>query len=1105
MLTPVHRTIVVLIGLMLAASAPVAHAQIDARMFRQPDVSATHIAFVYAGDIWVVPKQGGVAARLSSPRGEEQFPRFSPDGSKIAFSANYDGNLDVYVVPSHGGDPVRITHHPMPDRLVDWHPDGSRVLFVSSRESGRQRYSQFYLAAATGGLPTRLAVPYGEFGSFSPDGTKIAYLPQSQAFRTWKRYRGGSSPDIWVFDLTTFAASNVTKNDAVDEFPMWHGDTVYFLSDRGTGQKQNIWALTRGTGAVRQITAFRDYDVTFPSLGPADIVFGAGGRLYLLALATEKVSEVQVQVVTDRSTLKARSVKVNDDIASVSVSPTGKRAAFEARGEIFSVPAEHGPVMSVSRSSGVAERYPRWSPDGKTLAYWSDRSGEYELTLRPADGTGTERTLTSLGVGFRYAPQWSPDNKRLAFVDQAMRIRIVEADTGQVTQVDQSPIWMSHGQLEHLTLRWSPDSRWLTWARGTSGSGNQAVFFFDVTQATLHQATSGYFNDSDPVFDPAGKYLYFLSNRAFDPVYSDFDNSWSYPNSARIVAVTLCAATPSPLAPKNDAEGGPDKKDESKKDDEKKDGAKSDDAAKTPEPPKPVEIDLDGFESRVVVLPPKAGNYDGLQAVSGKILYRRQPRSGSGEEKSALVYFDLEEREEKTVLGAIDGFEVTFDGKKVLVASDKKYAVVDIKADQKLDKVMRTAEMEAVVDPSAEWRQMFADAYRFERDLFYDPNLHGVDWKATRDRYAKLIDASVTRWDVNYVLGEFIAELNASHTYNGGGDLETGPARGVGMLGVDWEVAEGAYRIKRIASGAAWDDDVRSPLAQPGVEVKPGDYVLAVNGAPLQTSRDPWAAFEGLADASVVLTVNNKPTTEGSRQVLVKCLPNETELRFREWIEQRRKRVDEATGGRAGYVYVQSTGVGAQSELVRQFMAQWRKEGLVVDERFNSGGQIPDRFIELLNRPMLAYWAVRDGRDWQWPPVAHRGPKVMLINGWSGSGGDAFPFYFREAGLGPLIGTRTWGGLIGISGSPGLVDGGNVTVPTFRMYDVRGQWFAEGHGVDPDIPVDEDPSQLAKGVDTQLERAIQEVLQRIKDQKPAVPRPPYERRTPPQTKESGGN
>jgi tricorn protease len=1118
MTTIARRALLCLVALI--ACAPAADAQIDARMFRSPDVSATHVAFVYAGDIWVVPKRGGVAVRLSSPLGEEQFPRFSPDGSRIAYSANYDGNLDVYVVSSQGGDPVRVSHHPMPDRLVDWHPDGTRVLFVSSRESGRQRYSQFYLAPASGGLPEKLAVPYGEFASFSPDGRSLAYLPQTQANRTWKRYRGGWSPDIWVFDLTTLAASNVTKHPAPDEFPMWHGDTIYFMSDRGAGERQNLWALNRTTGAARQVTDFRDYDVSAPSIGPSDIVFVAGGRLYLLDLATEKVTEVSVQVVTDRTTLKARNEKVADDIESVSVSPTGKRAVFEARGEIFSVPAEHGPVMGLSRSSGVAERYPRWSPDGKTLAYWSDRTGEYELTLRPADGTGAERVLTKLGAGFRYPPHWSPDSKRLAFLDESARLRVVDVEKGQVVEIDQSPIWMGHGQLEGLRLRWSPDSRWLTWSRGTTATGNSAVFLYDFSKSTLHQATSSYFDDREPVFDPDGKYLYYLSGRAFAPLYSDFDNSWTYANSTQIVAVALKASTPSPLAPRNDAEGNGKDEGRGTKDGDKdkgegtkdkgngngkdegrgtKDEAKKDEA-KTPAP---VEIELDGLEARAVVLPPKAGNYGSLQAVSGKVLYRRGPRTGSGDEKSQLVYFDLGEREEKTVLAAVEGFEVTADGKKVLVASEKKFAILDVKADQKLDKPMRTGEMESLVDPAAEWRQMFADAYRFERDFFYDPNLHGVDWKGLRDRYAKLIDASVTRWDVNFVLGEFIAELNASHTYNGGGDLENAPARGVGMLGVDWEIADGAYRIKRIVGGGAWDD-LRSPLAQPGVEVKAGDYVLAVNGVPLDATRDPWAAFQGLAGATVALTVNGKPTEDGARQVIVKCLDDEIELRYREWIEQRRRRVDEATGGRAGYVYVQSTGVNAQNELLRQFMAQWRKDGLIIDERFNSGGQIPDRFIELLNRPMLAYWAVRSGKDWQWPPIAHRGPKVMLINGWSGSGGDAFPFYFREAGLGPLIGTRTWGGLIGISGSPGLVDGGGVTVPTFRMYDVRGRWFAEGHGVDPDIAVEEDPSQLAKGVDPQLERAIQEVMDRIKAQKPAPARPPYERRTPPSGTETAG-
>ncbi len=497
-----------------------------------------------------------------------------------------------------------------------------------------------------------------------------------------------------------------------------------------------------------------------------------------------------------------------------------------------------------------------------------------------------------------------------------------------------------------------------------------------------------------------------------------------------------------------------------------------------------------------MVLPAKAGNYADLQAIKGKLLFRRLPRTGSSDEKSPIVFFDFQEREEKTVLDEADGFEVTSDGKKLFVAQKKKFAMVEVKPAQKFEKPMATGDIEVPVDPRAEWKQIFTDAYRFERDFFYDPNMHGVDWSALRTRYAKLLDDAVTRWDVNFVLGEFIGELNASHTYRGGGDEEKAPQRNVGMLGVDWELSSGAYRVKRIVAGGPWDTAVRSPLDEPGANVKVGDYVLTVNGVPLNTKADPWASFQGLGDKTVVLTVNGTPSATGAREVVVKCLTDESELRFRAWIEERRQIVDKATGGKAGYIYVQSTGVDAQNELMRQFMAQWKKDGLIIDERWNSGGQIPDRFIELLNRPTLWYWGVRDGRSQQWPPVSHNGPQVMLINGWSGSGGDAFPFYFREAGRGPLIGTRTWGGLIGISGAPALTDGGNVTVPTFRMYDPKGQWFAEGHGVEPDIPVGEDPTALAKGSDPQLERAIKEVTDRMAKQPATPPRPAYERRVP---------
>ena len=1071
-----------------AGLASPAAAQVDARMFREPAVSADKIAFIYAGDIWLVPKTGGTAVRLSSPLGEESFPRFSPDGTKLAYSADYDGNTDVYVVPVAGGEPVRLTHHPMPDRVIGWHPDGTRVLFASSRESGRQRYNQFYLVGITGGLPEKLPVPYGEFGALSPDGARFVYMPVSQDFRNWKRYRGGWAPDIWLFDLKTFASRNVTNNPANDAQPMWYRNQIYFISDRGPEQRNNIWVEDLSNGAVRQVTKYTDFDITFPSIGPDAIVFERGGRLHLLNLPSEKVTDLDIRVVTDRTTLRARTVSADDLVTAASVSPTGKRVAFAARGDVVTVPAEKGATINLTQSSGVADRMPRWSPDGRTLAYWSDRSGEYELTLRDAEGAGTERKVTSLGPGYRYAPSWAPDSKKIAFIDQAMRIRLYDDKTGKVSDVDRSLDWISDDELYDFRFRWSADSRWVAYARPASTS-NHAIFLFDTRDGKLTQATSGYLNDTSPAFDPDGKYLFYLSDRAFDPVYGSFDNSWTYANPTQIVAVPLRRDVKSPLAARNDAEPDPAAK---KPEPEKKDDAR----AATPAPPANVDIDLDRFEARSIVMPLASGRYADLYAVKGKLLYRRQPRAGVRSEKSEVAYFDLEELEEKVILEDADSFEPTFDGKKLLARQKKKYAVVDVKEKQKFEKPLNLADIEVPVDPRAEWRQIFTDAFRFERDYFYDPNMHGVDWNAMRTRYEALLKDAVTRWDVDWILGQFIGELNASHTYHGGGDLEKGPAKSTGMLGVDWEVAGGAYRIKKIIRGGPWDTIVRSPLDEPGVDVKEGDYVLAVNGRPLDTKTDPWTGFDGLGKKTVVLTVNSTPSLTNARQAVVTCLEDEVELRFRAWIEERRQIVDKATGGRAGYIYVQSTGVDAQNELMRQFMAQWKKDGLIIDERWNSGGQIPDRFIELLHRPIVAYWAVRDAPAQQWPPIAHRGAQVMLINGWSGSGGDAFPFYFRQAGLGPLIGTRTWGGLIGLSGTPDLVDGGGVTVPTFRMFDPAGKWFAEGHGVDPDIVVPEDPTALAKGADPQLQRAIDEVQKRMATQPKQPARPPYETRTP---------
>jgi len=493
-----------------------------------------------------------------------------------------------------------------------------------------------------------------------------------------------------------------------------------------------------------------------------------------------------------------------------------------------------------------------------------------------------------------------------------------------------------------------------------------------------------------------------------------------------------------------------------------------------------------------VVLPPKAGRYDDLAAVSGKLLYRRLPRSGSGEEKSPVIYYDLEKREEKTILDDADQAVLAAKGEKMLVRKKTDYAIIDVKEGQKLDKKLATGSLETLIDPVAEWRQIFNDAWRLERDYFYDPGMHGVAWNVMKQRYGALLKDAVTRWDVNYVIGELISELNASHTYRGGGDTEKSEQRGVGYLGADFALENGAYRLKKIYDGAAWDSEVRSPLKQPGVNVKEGDYLLAVNGLPLDPSLDPWAAFEGLADKPVMLTVNDKPSKEGAREVLVQTLASEARLRNLAWIESNRKKVDAATDGKVGYIYVPDTGRGGQTELVRQFRGQINKTALIIDERFNSGGQIPDRFIELLNRPLDNFWGVRDGKDWTWPPVANQGPKVMLINGWSGSGGDCFPYYFQKAGLGPLIGTRTWGGLIGITGTPPLIDNGSVSVPTFGIYSAKGEWIIEGYGVDPDIKVVDDPALMAKGGDPQLERAIDEILRLLKkNPPPQVKKPKY--------------
>jgi tricorn protease len=1052
-------------------------AQINARLFQHPDVSETQITFSYGGDIWIASKDGGMATKLTSPAGVESFPKFSPDGTQVAFSGNYDGNTDIYTIPTMGGVPVRVTHHGMSERIIEWYPDGKSLLFASSSESGKQRFSQFYKVNAKGGLPSKLPMAMAEYGSLSPDGNKIAFTDRSRLTRTWKRYQGGMAADIWMFDLNTLESENITNNIGNDELPMWVGDKIYFLSDMGTNQRFNIWKYDPATKKKTQLTTFKTYDVHFPSAGPKEIVFEAEGKIYLLDLATEKTKEVKINVVSDLITLKPKKESVESYVQNMDIAPDGNRAVVEARGELFSLPAKKGITKNLTSTSGFAERYPAWSPSGQYIAYWSDKSGEYELTVRDMSKGGVEKKLTNLGPGYRYNLYWSPDSKMVAFVDQTMHINVFDMEKNTVKAIDQD-LTLFEGGLRNWTCSWSKDSQWLTYSRSME-NGNGAVMVYNVKENVLTQATSGFYSDINPVFDRSGDYIFLVTNRSFSPVYSDFDNSWTYPNATQLALITLRKDVETPMMAENDTVAMEIAMEEDVEKEEKEDDKEEGD--KTEEEDKSVMIDFDNFERRIVVLPPDAGNMGGLAAADDKVIYQRFPNSGSGGGQGELKYFDLKKKEEKTIISGANGYKLSANGKKLLVRQGGKFSIVDVAADQKPEETLAVSKMEMMVDPKAEWKQIFTDAWRFQRDFFYDKEMHGVDWPAMKVQYGEMIDHAITRDDVNFILGELIGELNASHTYKGGGDQEQAKRKAVGYLGVDWAEVDGKFKIEKIIRGAEWDNEVRSPLDEPGVNVNEGDFLLAVNGIEMSSYTDPWAAFEGLADETVEITVSKTGSLADARNVIIKTLKDETRLRNLAWIESNRKRVDEASGGKLGYIYVPSTGVDGQNELVRQFYGQWNKEGLVVDERFNNGGQIPDRFIELLNRKPLAYWQVRDGKNWQWPPVGHFGSMAMLINGWSGSGGDAFPDYFKKSGLGPLIGGRTWGGLIGISGAPTLIDGGTVTVPTFRMYNPDGTWFKEGHGVDPDIEVKEDPTALAKGVDTQLEKAIAEVMKMVNE------------------------
>lgn len=1097
----------------LALAQSTEPARPDAVLLRMPDVSETQVVFRYANDLWLAPKEGGVARALASPEGEESFPKFSPDGRRIAFVAGYDGGADLYVLDIDGGVPQRVTYHPLPETLCDWHPDGKSLIYFSSQASGQQRAPRLFSVSAAGGASEPLPVPYGVFGAIDDTGSWLAYTPTAASeFRTWKRYQGGLAQDVWLFNLVTLEARRVTDHPGTDALPLWHGHELYFLSDRDSNARANLWVYDTQRKTTAQVTDFVEADVRFPSVGPQDIVFENGGKLQRFEFATRRTHRIEIAIGGERPSLRPQSIRVEPNIESVTLGPNARRVVVDARGELFSAPVEEGVTRNLTRTDGVAERYPSWSPDGKWIAYFSDESGEYELCVMDADGRPfrwpgasedqTRRTLTSIGPGWKYRPTWAPDSRSLAFCNHAGELWRLELESGALTRLATNP----DGQ--PMSIDWSADSRWITWSMRSTRSRLSALWVCDTRDGSVRELTSGLYDDRSPSFDRDGKWLYFVSTRTFEPTYSGIDETWIYANGVNLMALALRKDTQNPFAPRDEREvesaessDKKDKPDEKSGDEaESKPAEKPAEAAEAPvaatEEVKPpdaaakseklaVEIDFDGLEARIVQLPVDAGVLDAPVGGASKVFYLRRPRAGSGGRDATLAQFALsakkKERVEKTVLSGVRSFQLADKAEKLLVRVNDGWAVIEAKPEQKVEGKLDLARLEASIDPRREWKQILADAHRLMRDFFYEPTLHSVDWDKVHARFALALGDATHRADLHYLLGEMISELNVGHAYNRGPTEEANPrALLAGLLGCDFALEEGAYRITRILGAGSPEIDARGPLAQHGVDARVGDWLLAVNGQALDAARDVHAAFLGLAGAPVELTLNARPVLDGAeRRVVATPIESDAELRYRDWVATRREQVAALSNGRVGYVHVPDTGFRGQNELVRQFESQMHKDALLIDERWNGGGQIPTRFIELLNRPRTNFWAVRHGEDWNWPPSAHHGPKAMLINGSSGSGGDAFPYYFRQANLGKLIGQRTWGGLVGISGNPSFVDGAGITVPRFAFYEKDGTWGVEGYGVAPDIDVLDDPALMAHGEDPQLVAGVQHLLREL--------------------------
>jgi tricorn protease len=1068
-------------------------AQQESRLLRFPAIHGDQIVFSYAGDLYTVPSAGGVARRMTSDIGYEMFPRFSPDGKKIAFTGQYDGNTELYLMPAEGGVPERLTTTATlgrddvsdrmgPNNIVMTWRDDKTIVFRSRRNEKNDFIGQLYYASTDGGIPEQLPLPRGGFCSFSPDKKKLAYNRVFREFRTWKHYRGGQADEVWIYDFDTKGLTNITNNPGQDIFPMWSGNKIYFFSDRDF--RMNLFVYSLDTKETKKLTTFTEFDCKFPSLGDKAIVFENGGYIYRTDLGSEKTEKVPIRILEDFDGGRNGWKDISKEVTNFEIAPDGNRALLGARGEVWTIPAKYGNTRNITQTPGIHERNSKWSPDGKWIAYVSDASGEDEIYVRNQDGTGEPVRLTSNGDVYKYEIYWSPDSKKIMWGDKKLRLQYVDVDAKKVTTVAQATAW------EMREYAWSPDSKWIAYGKQEEKQMS-TVYMYSLEKNESTPVTDGWFSSGSPAFSGDGKYLFFVSSRTFNPIYGQTEWNHIYLDMGNIYLVTLAKATKSPFEPKSDevkmkGEGESEKGEGEKKDDkkdEKKDEKKAD---KKPS----LTVDLDGIQQRITVLPIAAGDYRNLQSVESKLYY---VRNTSKDEKAKLCLFDLEKQKE-TELGEFNGFEISADGKKMIVGGEGSYFIIDLpmgKIDAK-DR-LNLSDMKVLLDRKAEWTQIFNEAWRQMRDFLFAPNMHGVDWPKMKQTYSQLLPYVNHRNDLTYIIGEMIGELNIGHSYVGGGDSPKPERVQLGLLGAKLErdPDSKAYKIREILKGQNWDKSLRSPLTEIGVNVKEGDYILAVDGRPTADMKDIYATLVNKADKQVTLKVNASPKADGARDVVVIPIADERSLYYYNWVQKNIEKVSKATDGKVGYVHIPDMGVGGLNEFVKYYYPQVRKEGLIVDVRGNGGGNVSPMIIERLRRELSMLEVARNTSVSLDPDGMVLGPKVMLIDEFSASDGDIVGYRFRKAKLGPLIGKRTWGGVVGIRGTLPLLDGGFLNRPEFSRFDTEGkEWIMEGKGVEPDIFVDNDPAREYAGTDDQLNKAIDVIKEELKKNPVKLPVPP---------------